>query len=151
MFENWRERKLKKWRWIRAAAWFWHTRYFPPLSMCVPSFNLLGLTVPENSATKKFKVWKLVRKKNQEINGWICSGSLIPVQDIHLPTVYVYTKFQSSRPHSSWEKCHEKFQCLKIGEKEKWRNRGMNKQQKPDSGIHHTSAHCPCVYQVSIF
>ena len=30
-------------------------------------------------------------------------------------------------------------------------NKGMNKQQQPDSGIHHTSAHCPRVYQVSIF
>ena len=30
-------------------------------------------------------------------------------------------------------------------------NKGMNKQQQPDSGIHDTSAHCPHVYQVSIF
>ena len=53
-------------------------------------------------------------------------------------------KFQSSRPHSSWEKCDEKLQCLKFGEKEK-RNKGTNKQQQPDSGIHDTSAHFPSV------
>ena len=58
------------------------------VSMCVPSFNLLGLTVPEESVTKK-------------------------------------------------------FQSLKIGEKEKLRNKETNKQQQPDSGIHDTSAHCP--------
>ena len=46
---------------------------------CVPSFNLLGLTVPEKSVTKKFNVWKLERKKNEEIKGRINTSSLIPV------------------------------------------------------------------------
>ena len=124
---------------------------------------------------EKFQYWKLERKKNEEIKGWISSSSLILVYMIHLPTLHVCTNFQSSRSHSSREKCDEKFQCWKlerkkneeikgqisssslipvnmiIGEKEKWRNKGMNKQQQPDSGIHDTSAHCPCVYQVSIF
>ena len=40
---------------------------------------------------------------------------------------------------------------LKTGEKEKWRNKGTNKQQQPDSGKYDTFAHCPRVYQVSIF
>ena len=31
------------------------------------------------------------------------------------------------------------------------RNKGMNKQQQPDSGIHYIYAHCPRVYQVSTF
>ena len=34
------------------------------------------------------------------------------------------------------------FLYLKIGEKEKWRNKGMNKQRHPDSGMHNTSIHC---------
>ena len=80
-----------------------------PLSMCVPSFNLLSLRVPEKSVTKYFNVWKLERKENEEIKGQISISSLIPVYMIHLPTVHVCTKFQSSRPHSSWEKCDEKF------------------------------------------
>ena len=67
---------------------------------------------------------------------------------MHLPTVHVCTKFQPSGPYSSWEKYDEKFECLKIGEKEKWRNKGMNTQQQPDSGLHDASAHCPRVYQV---
>ena len=67
----------------------------------VPSFNL-GLTVPEKSVTKNFNVRKLERKKNEKkIKGQISSSSLIPVYTIHLPTVHVCTKFQSSRPHSS--------------------------------------------------
>ena len=60
--------------------------------MCVPSFNLLGLTVSEKSVTKT-NVWQL--------------------------------------------------------DKEKWRNKGTNKQEQPDSGIHNTSFRCPRVYQVS--
>ena len=65
-------------------------------------------TVPETSVMKNFNVRKLERK-NEEIKGWIRSSSLIPVHTIHLPTVHVCTKFQSSRPHSSWEKYDEKF------------------------------------------
>ena len=61
-----------------------------------------------------------------KIKGQISSSSLIPVYTIHLPTVHVRTKFQPSRPHSSWEKCDEKFQCLKIGEKEKWIKRPIH-------------------------
>ena len=35
-------------------------------STCVPSFNLLGLTVPEKGVMKNFDVWKLERKKNEK-------------------------------------------------------------------------------------
>ena len=127
--------------WIRAATWFQYTRYIHLFSTCVTSFNLLGLIVPEKTVTKNFHVWIFERKKNEKIKGYT----------IHLPIVHMCTKFQSSRPHSFWEKCDEKFQCLIIGEKETWRNKGMNMQKQPDSGKHDTSAHCPCVYQVSVF
>ena len=259
--------------------------YTCPLSTCVPSFNLLGLKVSEKNVTKNFNVWKLERKKNEEIKQRISSSSsLVPVYKIHLPIVHVCTKFQSSRPHSSWEKCNEAFSFKRLRndcitewqnhrvtewrkdkaniaptfqsgatismsnliavytinctcicssclygfnfyasqfwrknvlknlnvwilerkkneeikgwinssslipvytmhlptvhamwipsfnllgltvpeksvpkifnvwkfEKEKWRNKGTKKQQQSDSGIHNTSAHCPCVHQVSI-
>ena len=39
-------------------------------------------------------------------------------------------------------------QCLNIAER---KNKGTNKQQQPDSGIHHTSTYCLRVYQVSTF
>ena len=64
------------------------------------------------------------------------------------PIVHVCPKFQPSRLHSSWEKCDE-ILILEYWRKKK--NKGTNKQKQPDSGIHHTSTHCPCVYQVSIF
>ena len=67
---------------------------------CVPNFNLLGLTVPEKSVTKNFNARKLERKKNEEIKGAISSSNLFSVYAIHLPTVHMCTKFQSSRPHS---------------------------------------------------
>ena len=108
---------------------------------------------PHSSREKcdeKCQCRKLERKKNGEIKEQISSSSLIPVYVIHLPIVHVCTKFQSSRPHSSREKCDKNF-SVENGEKDKWRNKGTNKQQQPDSSIHDTSAHCPRVYQVSIF
>ena len=79
----------------------------------VQSFNLLGPIVPEKSMMKNFYAWNLERKKNEEIKEQI-SSSLIPVYMIHLTIVCVYTKFQSSRPHSSWEKCDEKFSFERL-------------------------------------
>ena len=43
----------------------------------------------------------------------------------------------------------EKQKKKENWEKEKWRNKGTNKQQQPDSGKHNTPAHCPRMYQVS--
>ena len=62
--------------------------------MCVPSFNLLGLTVPEKRVMKNFNV-------------------------------------------ENW--------------RERKMNKGMNKKQQPDSGIHDTAPHCQGVYQFSMF
>ena len=104
---------------IRAAAWFWYTLYICPLSMCVQSFNLLGLIVPEKSVTKIFNVWKLERKKNEKIKGMNKSSSMIPVYTIHPPIVHVCNKFQPSRPHSSGEKCDEHFHVWKLERKKR--------------------------------
>ena len=46
---------------IRATAWFWYIWYIHPLSMCVPSFNFVGLTVPEKSVTKNLKKKKFTK------------------------------------------------------------------------------------------
>ena len=98
-----------------------------------------------------FQRWKLERKKNEEIKWWISSSSLIPVYMIHLPTVHVWTKFQSSRPYSSWETCDEKFQCWKLERENNNEIKGWirNSSLIPVYMIH--LAHCPLVYQVSIF
>ena len=55
MFENWRERKNEEIkRRISSSSLIPVYTIHPPLSMCVLSFNLLGLTVPEKSVTKHF-------------------------------------------------------------------------------------------------
>ena len=117
--------------------------------MCVPSTgnNLPGLTVPKKRVMINFNNWRWEKKRN-EIKGLISSHSLIPVYMIHLPTAHMCTKFQPSRPYSFWEKCDKNFNVWKLSRK---KNKGMNKRQQPDSGIHETSIHCPQVYQVQAF
>ena len=84
----------------------------------------------------------------KKIKGQICSSHLILVYTIHPPFVHVCTKFQPSRPQSSWEKCEENFNTW-ILEKEKIKNKGMNKQQQPDSGIHPPTVHVCTKFQPS--
>ena len=107
-----------------SAAWFRYTQYICPLSTCVPSFNLLGLTIPEKSVRKFFNVWKLEKRKNEKISGQIRAAAWFWYTRYILP-FSTCNKCQPSRPHSSWEKCDEKFSCLKIGEKEKWKIKGQ--------------------------
>ena len=93
-----------------------YTIYLPTVHVCTKFRSSRPHSSPKK-CDEKFQCWKLERKKNEEIKGQISSSSLIPVNIIHLPTVHVCTKFQSSRPHSSREKCDEKFQCWKLQRK----------------------------------
>ena len=102
----------------------------PAHSSGVPSFNLLGFTVPDKNWRKISILENWSNRKMQEIKGQICS-SLIPLYTIHPPTVHMCYKFQSSRPHSSWEKCDKNFLCLKICEKEKQKQNKGNKSSSP--------------------
>ena len=88
--------------------------------------------------------------RERKIKGWIKAATWFRyTQYIHLLSTYV----PSINPpgltvlEKSVTKTFNVF--MKIGEEEKWRNKGMNKQQQPDSGIHDTSANCPRVYQVT--
>ena len=71
--------------------------------MCGPSFSFVGLSVPEKREMKLFDIWKLERKKNEEIKGRINRRSLvlfhIKQQMIH----NICTKLQNSMCNSSWE------------------------------------------------
>ena len=100
---------------------------------------------------KKFQCWKLERKKNEEIKGRISSSSLILVYMIHLPTVHVCTMFQSSRPHSSREKCDKKFQCWKLERKknEEIKERISSSSLIPVYMIHLPTAHVCTKFQSS--
>ena len=151
MFENWRERKWRN-KGINKQQQP-DSGIHDTSAHCPRVYQVSIFSRPHRSGEKcdeKFQCWKLERKTNEEIKGWICSSSLIPVYMIHLPTVHVCTNFQTSRPHSFREK-RRKISMLKIWAIEKWRNEGTNEQQQPDSSKHDTSAHCPRVYQISIF
>ena len=128
-----------------------HTIHLPTVHVC----TRFQPSRPHSSSEKcDEKVWclKIGEKEKWKIKGWVSSSSsLIPIYTIHLLTVHVCAKFQPSWPHNFWEKCDKKIKFLKIGEKEKWRNKGTTKQQQPEYSIHNTSVHCPRVCQISIF
>ena len=67
---------------------------YPP--MWVPSFNLVGQTIQEKSVMKNSNVWKVERKKNEEIKGQIKSSSLIPVYSIHYTSNHFPCLYQVS-------------------------------------------------------
>ena len=151
MFENWRERKMKKLRdKYVAAAWFWYTGYIHPLSTCAPSFNLLGLTVPEKSVTKNFDTWIFEKEKikNKGTHKQQLPGSGIHHTSTHCLHVYQISTFQASQ---FLIKVWQKILIFENWRERKMKKKGTNKQQQSDSGTHDTSAHYPCVYQVSIF
>ena len=75
---------------------------------------------------------------------------MILVYTIHPPIFHMCNKINLlglTVPEKSVTKIF-KFENWREGKME---NKGTNKQQQPDSGIYDTSAHCPRVYQVSIF
>ena len=92
--------------------------------------------------------WGEEKGRNIEMNKQQQPDSGTNDTSAHCPRVYNF--FQSSRPHSSREKCDKNFN-VKNWRERKMRNKGTSKQQQPESGVHDTSAHCPRVYQVSIF
>ena len=52
----------------------WNTNLLP---MCGPSFSFVGLSVPEKREMKLFDIWKLERKKSEEIKGRISRRCLV--------------------------------------------------------------------------
>ena len=100
--ENWRNKGINKHQQPDSSN-TWCTWYINLLSMCGPSFSFVGLSVSEKREMKLFDIWKLDRKKNEEIKGRICRRSLvlcyIKQQMIH----NIFTKLQNSLCNSSWE------------------------------------------------
>ena len=75
---------------------------------------------------------------------------MIPVYTIH-PPIFHMCKFHPSRPHSSGEKCDEKFSCLTIGEKEKSKIKGRISSSSliPVDTIHLPTVHVCTKFQPS--
>ena len=106
--------------WISSSSLILVYLIYLPIVYACTNFQSSRPHSSREKCDKQFQCWKLERRKNEEIMRWISSSSLIPVYMIHLPTVYGWTKFQSSRPHSSWEKSDEKFQCWKLARKKRY-------------------------------
>ena len=80
-------------------------------------------------------------KKKAKINLSI----LIFFPTIYLATLNVYTKFEDFGSHRSQDVCDRFF----IGEKEKWTNKGNDKQEEADSLLHNATIYTQHVYQFS--
>ena len=154
-FNVWRLERRKNYKKIKGRIS--SSSLIPVYTIHPPIVHVCNMNEPSrphsfwDRCDETFQRLKIGEKEKWRIKRQICSSRLILVYTIHLPTVHVCTKFQPSRPHSSWEKCNKKFLCLKIEEKENWINKGTNKQQQPDSSIHDASTHYPRLCQVSTF
>ena len=93
------------------------------LSICGLSFNFVGLSVPEKR-DDFFYIWKLERKKNEEIKGRISRKSLvlfhIKQQMIH----NICTKLQNPMCNSSWEIFVTNFPMYYIGVRDGKKEKG---------------------------
>ena len=97
--------------WMRAAAWFWYTWYICPLSTCVPSFNILGLTVPEKNVMKIF-IWKVTEWQNHRMTEGQGKSSIAPTFQsgaikkntnvVEANVMNISTKFQLHSPYGFW-------------------------------------------------
>ena len=74
--------------------------YMIPILHFVPSFNFLCLTVPEKNVTKKVNIWKLERKKNEEIKGHIHKKQQ-PDTSIHNTPTHTHQVYQVSTLYTS--------------------------------------------------
>ena len=104
-----------------------YTWYINLLSMCGPSFNFVCLSVPEKSEMKFFDIWKLERKKNEEIKGRITRRNLVL---FHIKQQMIHntcTKLQNPTCNSSWEIFVTNFPMYYIGVRDG--KRRQNKSQ----------------------
>ena len=62
---------------------------------------------------------------------------LISIYTVHFAYLKVYTKFENTGSNKSWESVTE----ISIGEKEKWTNKGTDKQYVAVLLLHNTTYH----------
>ena len=116
--------------------------------MCVPSLNFIAFIAPEKSVMKIFHLWQTVKPIKGFNSKTYGPMALILVHTIHRLSVHVCTRLQFCNPtvlEKSVTKIFHYWQIVKP-------IKGCNSKLLafgPDSGIHNTSAHRPCVYKVS--
>ena len=80
-----------------------------------------------------------------EIEAKMSLSIFIFIYTIHLAYLKVYTKFENAGSNRSREISTEIF----IGEKEKWINKGTDKQYVAVLLLHNTTNHYQALYQIS--
>ena len=70
---------------------------------------------------------------------------LIFIYTIHFAYLKVYTKFENIGSKRSWEICDRNF----LEEKEKWTNKGTDKQYVAVILLHNTTHHYQALYIIS--
>ena len=70
---------------------------------------------------------------------------LIFIYTIHFAYLKVYTKFENIGSNRSWEICDRNF----LEEKEKWTNKGTDKQYVAVILLHNTTHHYQALYIIS--
>ena len=86
-----------------------------------------------------------VRDGKKEKEGKINLSSVVFCPIIYLATLKKYIKLRDSVSVGAEKSVTENL----IGKKEKWTNKGNDKQQEADSLLHNTSSHTQYLYQIS--
>ena len=96
-----------------------------------------------------FDIWKLERKKNEEIKGRISRRSLVLFHITQQMIHNICTKLQNHRCNSSWEISDTNFSMYYIGvrDREKGKRR-QNKSQQFCFLSYNILGHSQCVYKI---
>ena len=86
-----------------------------------------------------------MEKRKMEKEGKNKSQHLGFLSRSYLATLNMYIKLEDSSSHKSREPVTE----ILNGEKEKWTNKGNDKQEEADSLLHKTTSHTQHLYQIS--
>ena len=83
--------------------------------------------------------------ENLKKEGKMSISILIFIYTIHFACLKVYTKFENIGSNRSWEICDRIF----LEEKEKWTNKGTDKQYVAVILLHNTTHHYQALYIIS--
>ena len=86
-----------------------------------------------------------MEKGKIEKEGKINLSTLVLFSVMHVVVLMLYTKFKDSGSKEAEKSVTENF----VREKEKWTNKGTDKQYVADSLLHSTTCHYQALYQIS--
>ena len=135
---------------IRAACWFSFTQYNKSYPTFVPNFKILGTVVPEKFLTQISQCitleWEMKKRKNGKRRQKLITASWFSFLQYTWPLSRCIQNLKALAIIGAENSVTKSF----IGEKEKWTNKGNDKQQHADSLSHNTSR-TQHLYQISKF